>query len=342
MTSRQIVEGTLKFHSPPRIPRHLWLLPWASIHFPEELARIQRDFPDDIIYSPPFFRHSLPTKGDEYEPGIFIDEWGCRIENRQRGIIGEVKEAFLKSWKDVDSVRPPLERLSVDTGQVDAFCRASEKYVLAACRVRLFEQLQFLRKSENLYMDLAEPPQEFFILLERIHRFYKLELELWAQTGVDALLFSDDWGGQRSLLISPAQWRQIFKPLYKEYVEIAHRSGKAMFMHSDGYIMDIIPDLIEIGVDALNAQIFCMDIESLGRLFKGKITFWGEMDRQQILPYGTPEEIREAVARVWSSLYDHGGVIAQCEFGIGARPENVRLVFEAWNSLQAGPSALFA
>ena len=123
----------------------------------------------------------------------------------------------------------------------------------------------------------------------------------------------------------------MFKPLYQEYVEIAHRSGKAMFMHSDGYITDIIPDLVEIGVDALNSQVFCMDIERLGSLFRGKITFWGEIDRQHILPYGTPEEVRAAVGRVWSSLYDHGGVIAQCEFGIGAKPENVRLVFETWN-----------
>jgi len=342
MTSRQIVHRTLKFEAPFRIPRHLWLLPWASLHFPRELARIQRDFPDDIVYSPPFFKKNPPTKGEEYEPGIFIDEWGSRIENRQRGIIGEVKEPFLKSWKDVDSVRPPLERLSVDTSRVNEFCRASDQYVLAGCRVRLFEQLQFLRKSENLYIDLADPPPEFFLLLERIHHFYKQELELWACTEVDALLFSDDWGGQKSLLISPARWRRIFKPLYKEYVEIAHRSGKAIFMHSDGYIMDIIPDLVEIGVDALNAQIFCMDIESLGRLFRGKITFWGEIDRQHILPYGTPEEIRTAVARVWGSLYDHGGVIAQCEFGIGARPENVRLVFEAWNSLPSVPQVPFA
>jgi uroporphyrinogen-III decarboxylase len=229
----------------------------------------------------------------------------------------------------------------VDTDQVSAFCSRTDRFVLAGCRVRPFEQLQFIRKSENLYLDLAERPKELFVLLDRIHEFYKKELELWARTEVDALLFSDDWGGQSSLLISPVLWRKLFKPLYKEYVEIAHRSGKAMFMHSDGYITDIIPDLVEIGVDALNSQVFCMDIESLGSLFRGKITFWGEIDRQHLLPYGSPEEVRAAVGRIWSSLYDHGGVIAQCEFGIGAKPENVRLVFETWNRFTvASPSRL--
>jgi hypothetical protein len=342
MTSREIVKRTLEFRSPFRIPRHLWLLPWASIYFPVELARIQKDFPDDIVYSPPFFKKTPPTQGDEYAPGIFIDEWGCLIENRQTGIIGEVKEPFLKSWSDIDTVRPPLDRLSVDTGRVNAYCKSSDKFVVAGCRVRPFEQLQFLRKSVNLYMDLAEQPKGLFVLLERIHEFYKQELELWAGTDVDALLFSDDWGGQKSLLISPALWRTMFKPLYKEYVDIAHRSGKFMFMHSDGYIMDIFPDLVEIGIDAVNSQVFCMDMESLGRRFRGKITFWGEIDRQHILPYGTPEEVRAAVGRAWGSLYDHGGVIAQCEFGIGAKPENVRLVFETWNRISSAPSSLFA
>jgi hypothetical protein len=249
---------------------------------------------------------------------------------------------LLKSWKDLDKVHPPLGRLSLDPDQVNAFCRNTDKFVLAGCRVRPFEQIQFMRKSENLYLDLAERPRELFILLDRIHRFYLEELELWARTEVDGLLFSDDWGGQSSLLISPAQWRELFKPLYREYVEIAHRSGKAMFMHSDGYIMDIIPDLVEIGVDALNSQIFCMDIESLGELFRGKITFWGEIDRQHILPYGTPEEVRAAVRSVWSALYDHGGVIAQCEFGIGAKPENVRLVFETWSRFPIASPSRFA
>lgn len=331
MTSREIVKRTLEFRSPLRIPRHLWLLPWASDHFPQELARIQSDFPDDIVYAPPFFKNPPSTSGDEYAPGTFIDEWGCIFENRQKGIIGEVKEPLLKSWKNMDRVQPPLGRLSVDTDQVNAFCRSTDRFVLAGCRVRPFEQLQFIRKSENLYLDLAERPKELLLLLDRIHQFYLQELELWARTEVDGLLFSDDWGGQSSLLVSPVLWGKLFKPLYKEYVEIAHHSGKTMFMHSDGYITDIIPDLVEIGVDALNSQVFCMDIERLGSLFRGKITFWGEIDRQHILPYGTPEEVRAAVGRVWSSLYDHGGVIAQCEFGIGAKPENVRLVFETWN-----------
>ncbi len=330
MTSRQLVRKTLDFSRPFRVPRHLWLLPWAADHYPEDLARIQRDYPDDLLYAPPFYREPLRTSGEEYSTGIYIDEWGCRFENRQKGIIGEVKEPLVREWTDLDNVRFPRERLSVDVEAVDDFCRNHEEFILSKSLGRPFEQLQFIRRSDNLYLDLAERPPELFRLLEKLHDFYCEETELWARTRVDALVFSDDWGSQKSLLVSPALWKEMFKPLYKDYIEIAHRHGKLSFMHSDGHIAAIIPDLIELGLDALNSQLFCMDIEELGRRFGGKLTFWGEIDRQFLLPRGTTEDIRRAVRRVHKALWREGGVIAQCEFGAGARPENVRAVFRTW------------
>jgi uroporphyrinogen-III decarboxylase len=122
----------------------------------------------------------------------------------------------------------------------------------------------------------------------------------------------------------------MFKPLYQDYANLAHEKGKYLFMHSDGYILDIVPDLVEIGVDALNSQIFCMGVETLGKRHKGEITFWGELDRQHLLPYGTKEEVQAAARQMKEAFYQDGGVIAQCEFGIGADPDNVQAFFEAW------------
>lgn len=333
MTSRELVKAALEFASPQRIPRQLWLLPWASEHYPVELRQIQKTFPDDIIASPPFYRKALPAVGDMYAPGIYVDEWGCRFENAEPGIIGVVREPLLEDWQEVEKIKCPAELLSVDIEQVNAFCRSSDKFVLSGCGPRPFEQLQFIRTTENLLRDLAQQPAELMVLLQRIHRFYCAQLELWASTEVDALTFLDDWGMQDAMLISPAMWRKLFKPLYRDYIEIAHAHGKYAFMHSDGYILDILPDLMELGLDAINAQIFCMGIEKLGERCKGKITFWGEIDRQYLLPYGGSEEIVAAVKNVHEALYENGGIIAQCEFGPGAKPQNVRLVFEAWNNL---------
>ena len=125
----------------------------------------------------------------------------------------------------------------------------------------------------------------------------------------------------------------IFKPLYKEYIDIAHSHGKKAFMHSDGYTAAILPDLIEIGLDALNTQIFIMDIEELGRQYRGQITFWGELDRQDLLPHGSTADVEAAVHRVYKAFWEHGGAIAQCEFGAGSKPENVMKMFETWEEL---------
>ncbi|MBN2265968.1 MAG: methyltransferase, partial [Candidatus Aminicenantes bacterium] len=256
--------------------------------------------------------------------------------NRQAGIIGQVKDPLIKEWADLDAIRVPRERLSVDLGRVDDFCGRSREFVLAKTWARPFELLQFIRGSENLYVDLVERPEGLFLLIETIHAFFKEEMELWASTEVDALVFADDWGGQGTLLVAPDLWREIFKPLYRDYIEIAHRHGKYAFMHSDGHIAAILPDLVEIGLDALNAQLFAMDIEAIGERFAGRLTFWGEVDRQWLLPYGTPSEIAAAVRRVWRALWRAGGAVAQCEFGIGARPENVAAVFGAWDDLTRG------
>jgi uroporphyrinogen decarboxylase len=335
---RTLVKQTLTFSSPKRIPRDVWFLPWAGIHYPEELTEIRERFPNDLVGAPGFQRALPPTSGDPYGIGTYIDEWGCAFEGVQPGVIGEVKAPLVARWEDLDKVRPPEELLSIDVEQINDFCRSTDLFVTAGCCPRPFERMQFLRGSENLYFDLAEEMQgnqqsDFSTLLNRVHQFYLKELEQWVKTDVDGLTFMDDWGAQRSLLISPRQWRRIFKPLYKDYIDLAHQHGKFIFMHSDGYTLDIIPDLIELGLDALNTQLFTMDIARLGERFRGKLTFWGEIDRQHLLPFGTRAEIDRAVRQVQEAFYCHGGVIAQCEFSAGAKPENVYQVFQSWEEV---------
>ena len=332
MTSRETVYHSLDFSLKGRIPRHLWLLSWAERRFPKELKYIQSTFPDDIVHSPAPYRTPLIKSGDPYEPGRYTDEWGCTFENIHQGVHGEIRLPLIESLNEIDKLRLPEELLSLDKEAVNVFCRQSDKFVLQATCARPFERLQFLRKSDNLYIDLAEESDEFYELLRKVHEMYLKEMQVWADTEIDALFFMDDWGSQRSLLISPAQWKRIFKPLYKDYIDIAHSSGKRIFMHSDGYILDIIPELIDLGLDALNSQIFCMGLDRLAN-FKGKLCFWGEIDRQFLLSRGTKSEIQAAVESVKENLCRDGGVIAQCEFGPGHNPENIYTVFETWDKL---------
>lgn len=182
-------------------------------------------------------------------------------------------------------------------------------------------------------MDLAYGDSEVYKLRDMLHEFFTKEIEMWAATDVDGVFFMDDWGSQTSLLISPAMWREFYKPLYKDYCDILHSKGKYVFFHSDGNIESIYPDLIEIGIHAVNSQLFCMNIEKLGELYSGKITFFGEIDRQYTLPFGTTDEVRNAVKRAATSLLKgkRTGIIAQCEWGTKDPAENIKAVFDEWN-----------
>jgi hypothetical protein len=331
MNSKELIKRTLEFNKPPRIPRQLWLLPWAIENFPEQLKAIQSTFPDDIVHAPGFHKQHPKMSGNAFDVGTFIDEWGCVFENKQKGIIGEVKVPQIQSLSEIENLRPPVECFTIDNEKINSFCKNTDKFVLAGCCPRPFERLQFLRGTENSMMDLAIGDSEIKALIDKIHHFYTVEFQIWSQTNVDGMMFMDDWGSQKSLLISPELWRRHFKPLYADYVEIARSAGKKVFMHSDGYILDIIEDLIDIGVDAVNCQIFCMDVDKLGELGRGKITFWGEIDRQYLLPKGDKSEIIEAVKKIQKCLYADGGVIAQLEFGPGAKPANIITAFETWN-----------
>ncbi len=333
VSSRELVRQTLEFSNPPRLPRQIWTLPWAQETYPEDFARITATYPDDMEWSPQLLLKPLKTSGDPYAIGTYIDEWGCEWENKQRGVVGEVKNPLIKTWDDLGKVQIPENILSLDADAINAYCRETDKFTLSITYTRPFERLQYLRGTENVFVDLALKPPELSELLDTIHQFFLKDMELWAQTDVDALFFQDDWGAQNNLLISPETWREYFKPLYKEYIEIAHSHGKYAFMHSDGNIQKIYPDLVEIGLDAINSQLFVMDTEALADQFAGKITFWGEVDRQQIMSYGTPEQVKQAVRRIKELFYRDGGVIAQGSFAVGDNPANVEQLFKSWDAM---------
>ncbi len=333
MKPREVVITSLEFKEPPRIPRQLWTLPWAENNYPEVLEKIRLNYPDDIILAPPYYKKELKTYGEMYKKGIYIDEWGCKFTNITEGIHGEVKEPLVKKWSQLDKLHIPVERLSINKEKINKFCSQTDKFVLPDTLQRPFERMQFIRRTDNLFIDLMEQPSGFSKLLEEIHEFYLKEINAWCQTDIDGIFLMDDWGAQNTLLVNPREWKKLFKPLYKEYIELAHKHNKYVFMHSDGHITDIIPDLIELGLDALNSQLFCMNIEEIGKQYGGKITFWGEIDRQHLLPSGSREEIDEAVKKVYRNLYHNGGVIGQCEFGPGARPDNVWQVYKSWDNV---------
>lgn len=337
-TSRELVRRTLTFDNPQRVPRQLWALPWAYSTYPEEMEELEARFPSDITYAPDVYQKSSKRQGDAYEIGEFVDEWGCVFENVHGGVIGEVKKPIIDDLSKAAELVPPYEVLPVDTelarNKVNEFCSDTDKFVLAPCFPRPWERYQFLRGTENALMDVMTMEDNVKEMFETIHNYYMKELEFWVTTDVDAIWFMDDWGSQLQLLIPPQIWRQLFKPMYKDYCDIAKANDKFTFMHSDGCILEIYQDLADVGLNAINSQIFCMDMAEIADKVKGRLTFWGEIDRQHILCSTNTQDAVDAVEKVKKNLYNpSGGVIAQFEFGPGTNPEIATAIFEAWDKV---------
>lgn len=316
MTSRELIKAALTFQEYEVVPIEA------------------RDATGAPARYPPWYT-GVPSNAK----GRRVDPWGCTWESLEDGVCGEVKDHPLADWSRLDHFSPPWHILKeVNLSEVDRYCEGTDKFVIPQwepAMPNLFERMQHLRGTENLFMDLAYGDARVLQLRDRLQEYYLKQMEMWCNTGVDAVQFADDWGAQHSLLISPAMWREIFKPLYRQYCDLAHRKGKYILMHSDGYVADIIPDLIEIGVDALNLQIFCMDIERLADLYHHQVAFWGEIDRQQVQVFGTEADMRKAVRRLANAFFRYGrtGFVAQCFYTLNVPEANKRAEWDEWQKV---------
>lgn len=339
MTSRERVQRCVEFRRPDRVPRDAWLGPATVLEHGREAVRAFCErWPTDLAVAPVDSpAHRQARERSQLDPRVRIDEWGCAFVNMGDGLFGEVRAPRLADWSRLSDFHPPEEALAIDRDAIARFCAQTDRFVLSDT-IRPYERMQFLRGSENLLLDIGEDCTEFHELLRRVHDYYRRAVEIWCRTPVDAIFLMDDWGTQQAMQVSPAWWRRVFKPVYADYITIARRHGKKVFMHSDGVIADIIEDLVEIGVDALNCQLFAMNIEELGRRFRGRLTFWGELDRQRLLVRGTTPEIRSAVGRVIQNLYStDGGAIAQMEVKAGGQLSLADVAFRAWDEFTAAP-----
>jgi len=329
MTSRELIRRALIFEAVTRIPVEV------NGEFPDEL---RRRHPSDVAEPP--YRYPPGISWGRYNcKGRRMDIWGCLWESGEDGVCGEVKDSPLRSgWDALNRFSPPFDVLAgADLSAVNPACADSDRFMIAMwdCMPNPFERMQHLRGTEQLFLDLAYLEPEVYRLRDRVHEYFMRQMAMWVKTDIDAVHISDDWGTQQSLLISPDLWREFFKPLYRDYCDLAHSHGKLILIHSDGFIREIIPDLIEIGVSAVNTQLFCMPIEELARDFAGRVCFWGEIDRQRLLTFGTPEEVRAAVRRVAGAFLaeKRTGIVGQCFWGKDERLENCEAAYDEWSKM---------
>lgn len=191
--------------------------------------------------------------------------------------------------------------------------------------------MQQLCGMENFLAEIALESREFYRLLDDMLAFNLRWIDKWVSLEYDGLHFADDWGEQRRLMINPKTWRRIFKPRYAEMFQRVKEAGMDVWYHTDGYINDILPDLIELGVNVINCQVAVIGHDWLAANARGKIAFRTDIDRQHILPFASPTQVKEEVQRTFEACSTPaGGLIACGEVAPDVPLENIRAMYEAF------------
>jgi uroporphyrinogen decarboxylase len=268
-----------------------------------------------------------------------VSEWGfewIRIDET----MGQPKQTIVEDYCDLEQLQVPSaddpDRFSHVREIQDKY---NERYYIASLVLTGFTVMTFLR-------GFADTLQDFYINRDKVERLadtvFGFEEEIIRNLpghGFDAVAFYDDWGTQNNLFISPSLWREFFKPRYRKQFELAHEHGLDVYFHSCGYIYDIIPDLIDTGVDLLNlGQPNLYDIKELGREFGGITCFVCPVSYQTTAITGTKEDIyMEADNLIRHLGCFRGGLIGYIEeyHSVGMSDANYRHCIDAFRKLGA-------
>jgi len=234
------------------------------------------------------------------------DVWGCHWIYPLESLDGQCDRHPIATWADLKTYRPPDPDKYTDWAQAEknvAETKAKGNVAWGGTdHGFIFLRLTYLRGFHNLMLDIAEERPELDELIRLVEGYWFEVCRRWVELGVDAIGFGDDMGLQRSLPISPASWKKYIKPSYQRILGYCRSHGVYTSLHSDGYIVDIIPDLIELGVSILNPQDLVNGLENIRRLAKGKLFINLDIDRQKITPFGTPQENEEHIIRCVQTL----------------------------------------
>ena len=341
----------IQFQTPRWIPCNIGVLGSTWKKYREDLEEV-------VLRNPRVFP-GFKRGGKDYDQlvgapnralGSLVDAWDCRWENIEEGLAGQVLGHPIEDWSALDSYQPP-DLLEVDDWGAprdwDAVARgldAAEEH--GGLRMGgglhhgfMFMRLYYLRGFENLMLDIGSRDSRLDTLIEMVLEANWRVVERYLELGVEYMSFGDDLGNQVNLPISPASWREYIGPCYERLYSPCRDAGAHVYMHSDGDIKEIIPDLASYGVTMVNPQIRANGLENLERICKGKIAVALDLDRQ-IFQFATPDEIDAHIREAVETLaLPEGGLRVSAEVAQDVPLANIEAICVAFEKYCLGDEA---
>ena len=325
MTCRERVYQALNFRESDVIPYNIIIEESVYARLDEHYGGRDKwpKYEDHVV------RTGANLRAENLPNNMYKDRFGVTWYD---GNIFKIVEPILKEPNLEGFQWPELVR-DEDIPRVEKFCEDhKDKFTIFGVGMIFFERSWALRGMENILMDFVLHPEFVEELFDNLMQMQLDALDKILPLPIDSIMFGDDVGAQKGLIMGTEYWREFLKPRLTKMYGKARDAGKIVSIHSCGDNSEIMEDLIEIGVQILHPfQPEAMDPFKMKELYGDRITFNGGIGTQVTLPYGTPEEIREEVETCARVLSKNGGYIMQTTKPIlpGVPIENAVAVLEA-------------
>jgi len=337
MTSRERVRRTIRFEYPDMMPVECHSSPTGLHEHGEKLRDLWRRYPSDFgdLSGIPV-RHPAPEDYDtEGRYHAFrTDEWGIEWEHNIFGAWGHPHRRPLDDLSNLPNFKapppPPMSGPEFERAKRQAE-EHKERFYLWGGAGNVFEIMHSVRRFEDVLMDIQDDTDEINAIADIIFGCREQQVAHALALDVDGVAFGDDYGTQGSLILSLPVWRRFFEPRYERLMAPIRAAGKDIHFHSCGYVLPLLPDLAELGVNSIWPQLPLYDPAELSRTCRELgLAVTLHIDRSHLMTYGTPEEVRRKVAEVASVFRQpDGGAWWYIEIDTGFPWENVVALFEA-------------
>jgi uroporphyrinogen decarboxylase len=275
---------------------------------------------------------------------VCIDNWGCEWHCIREGMEGQIAVHPLADIRHLRHYCAPDPLIYTERGEHDwgAFVRNCQQArtnddVLTIPGERFFERVHFLRGMEDALADMALQTPEIQQIVDLILEYNLAYLRHALQLGapVDVVSFGDDWGAQDRCLIGPATFRRYFKPGYAKMYALCKQYGALATQHSDGYTVDLWDEFLEAGLTAFNMQVNCVGIGTIESRLKGRMCLIADVDRQGVVPFGRPAEVRNHIAEIVTRLGSPcGGLVLRVDIYPDVPLANIEAILAAIDEYQ--------